>query len=113
MNGSSSMKATAQNQNRTTPFFRKTTVVGLVFLCAVAVVIGGTESNPSSVACSFDGRCAGTVSNNGVLVRLNAGQLQASVDAAKWTDCRLAATTFLRALTFANGIFVAVGGSYF
>ena len=107
------MKATAQNQNRTTPFFRKATVAGLVFLCAIAAVFGGTESNESSVACNFGGQCAGTVSNNGVLVRLNAGQLQASVDATKWTDCRLTAITYLRALTYANGVFIAVGGSYF
>jgi hypothetical protein len=50
---------------------------------------------------------------NGIVVRLSHnGEILTSKDGKAWVEHRLGIRTFLRAVTFGAGVFVAVGGSY-
>ena len=86
--------------------------VASVLLSAIAPASSETTSNKSAVACSAGSRCVGMVSGKAVYVRVNNGRLQSSPNATTWIERPLAVRTFLRAVTYANGVFVAVGGSY-
>lgn len=48
----------------------------------------------------------------GVYARLTNGRLQTSENKITWNDLPLVIPTFLRGITYGNGLFVAVGGSY-
>ena len=82
-----------------------------VFLAALSSHFNATASDAGSASASIS-QCAGVVSSHTVLVRLNNGRLQTSVDSTHWTNCSLAVRTFFRAVTHDRGLFVAVGGSY-
>jgi hypothetical protein len=57
-------------------------------------------------------KCSGVVAGRTVVVRLENGRLETSFDSAHWTNyCAL--RRFFRDVTYANALFVAVGGSYF
>jgi hypothetical protein len=56
--------------------------------------------------------CDEIVCGNGIYVRLTNGSPLTSIDRFEWTDRPLGVRTFLRGVTFGNGIFVSVGGSY-
>ena len=60
-----------------------------------------------------DARACLTISGNSIHVRLIAGRIQTSADELTWLDRPIAVRTFLRGVTYGNGLFVVVGGSYF
>jgi photosystem II stability/assembly factor-like uncharacterized protein len=90
-----------------------TTAAILVLVSTVALTFSEARSSEGSMTCSNGSHDAAIVSNGGIYVRLEAGHLQRSLNEKTWADCPLKIQTFLRELVYANGVFVAVGGSYF
>jgi hypothetical protein len=82
----------------------------IVFLTAAALAPAQLPSQASGRQ-PISGFEAG-VNGNGVLAKVIGGRIYTSTDNHSWLERRLGARTFFRDLTYANGKFVAVGGSY-
>jgi photosystem II stability/assembly factor-like uncharacterized protein len=72
----------------------------------------GLSSEIGSV-CSRGNPRTNVVFASNVVVRLDGGRLQSSFDSLHWTNHSVRFRTFFRDVTCVNGLFVAVGGSYF
>src|SRR5439155_8721492 len=71
-----------------------------------------TTTQPRSSAAMNDAGVCPLIRGNNLYVRLNAGRIQTSADGLIWLDRSAAIRTFLRGITYGNGVFVAVGGSH-
>src|ERR1051325_8517479 len=96
---------------------RALTVFTVVLVVASGSAFGGMNTN--EIAAQTSSVCAASphwdrlVSGNGMNVRLSRGRIETSSDGMNWTERPLTIRTFLRGVTYGNGMFVAVGGSYF
>jgi hypothetical protein len=84
-----------------------------VFLLTALAFPFFASSSESRIPCGRGNPGAHVVFASNVLVRLEDGRLQTSFDSMHWTDHSVWFRTFFRDVTYANGLLVAVGGSYF
>lgn len=82
------------------------------FLTALALPLSGMSSEVFSPRATA-GKGTGVIVGSNVVVRLDNGVLQTSVDSKHWTNYCSGIRTFFRGVTYNQGLFVAVGGSYF
>src|ERR1051325_1569877 len=88
--------------------FTELLIVFLITAASLAPAQIPSQSTPhESISCS-----GGAVNANGIFAKLIDGRLYTSSDSHSWIERRLDVRTFLRDLTYADGRFVAVGGSY-
>lgn len=85
-------------------------VIGALLVAEVGLAQG--TNRPMSPTVMAETSFTTAASPGGVCARLNAGRIQTSDAGLTWTDRPLVVRTFLRGLTYGNGTFVAVGGSY-
>jgi photosystem II stability/assembly factor-like uncharacterized protein len=84
-----------------------------VFLLTALALPFFASSSENGTPCGRGDQGAHIVFASNVLVRLDGGRLQTSFDSLHWTNHSVCFRTFFRDLTCANGLLVAVGGSYF
>src|SRR5262245_47158506 len=91
----------------------------ILLLTSAAVASGPLDISNLSPAPSVtrthvtNGSIRSQVSANGLSLAVSYdGKLLAASNGADWTEVRLRFKTFLRGLTYADGLFVVVGGSY-
>ena len=106
-------KETAQRRKWVTQIASVSNPVFAVFFLTAFVFPFHGRSSDSGSACVRVSECTGVVAGPNVFVRLDGGRLQTSVDATHWTNYCAWLRTFFRDVTYANDLFVAVGGSYF
>jgi hypothetical protein len=114
------MKTSAPFKSRTTrhscSIANTTVVIAVVLVIMIGDAFAGTPgSNECSMAVNsrVADCCDGVVVGDEIHAKLVNGRIYTSVNGSVWTERPLSFGTFLRAMTYGNGLFVAVGGSYF
>jgi photosystem II stability/assembly factor-like uncharacterized protein len=107
-----SIRNTAQRSNWVPRFATATNPVLAVFLLAAWFTPLDVLSRDVQFPCAQVRECSGIVAGRKIVVRIESGRLETILDSMHWTNyCAL--RTFFRDVTYANALFVAVGGSYF
>ncbi len=98
------MKQSSQFQFQTRCNVRKSIALATLLLLAALVLSWAAHCQSCKHHCVTYG--------SGTYLRISDGQLESSENKATWTNRPLPIPTFVRGMTYANGLFVAVGGSY-
>ena len=81
------------------------TLAALAALAATYSARGSNEEACGDITVTAAG-------SNGVFARVRAGRIETSDNGSTWTGRSVGARTFLRGISYARNVFVAVGGSY-
>jgi hypothetical protein len=95
----------------------KQATLTILLVIAISDAFAGDQNECSMTANRFVSSsglacCSGIASGNGIRAKLISGRIHTSPDGRLWTERPLPFQTFLRDITYAGGMFVAVGGSY-